>query len=1235
MAIKPIEVEYVLKDGITAGAKTAGKSVGELGKEATRAGQKIKEGLSRAEADIKTLERQVARLEKQLAQLPPSAMRDNMQADLAVVQRVVAEERNQLSQLDGSMKKTEGSVRSLSGEQRRLTQALAEMRLAGKANTEEYRQMAARASELTDALADVRQETASLAHDNSGFVGITTGLQGVSGAFTAVTGAMSLFVGESEELQRIQTRLQAVMAITLGIQQALDVANKSSAFSTITLAKAKTLLTAANVRLATALGISTVAAQALMATLTLGLSAAITALVVLWNKYADSQEQQKRILTERIEAERSARSEVFKSRVELQNTIRSVRQFNGTKQEEQRKVKELNATYGATFGYYSTLAQWYDVLSRKGEAYVQSLLLQAKIQKAIAKAAEADGKVAEIEATPEDEYRSVWDKFRSDAHKNHGQRRKREALETAQRERNLYMQEAQKLEAQMNALAQKHQLGGVGDRLTYEDPEEAKRKAKEAKRKAEERTKVIKETSAALKQSIEKSEASISAATIAIMREGYAKQRAEVQHEWGEERKRIEKEGVARLELIKKLRERGAKISFEEELAARTQTDAELASNDSLKAARLKMIDKEERKDWMEYLSAFRDFAARRKAIEEAYTKDVAKLRAAQNEGNKADIERAIAEAGRQRREALLGIDREEAEATRSVTDTITRLYEDTAEKSTLELKRIIAETEALIEYLKKTPAEALTDFGGVSAAQLRLAKADPQGIKALEEGVKRIKGEVGGRSPFEGFFKAWHEGVADIKKGGADNVGKGVEKIGTAVQGIMPSIKALGKSLGDLFGDTELADNVTTLATTIEGVGSAAVGVGKMMSGDLIGGAMGVLQGIGSIISMASRAEEAHREALRRVHEAQLAYEREYQSALLRTKLLARDASTAFGDDHIRKAREALKVYADAQKKYQETLRGQDVTSYKRHPFYAWDKDAQAAVRAYERGVGILGSTRVVTGHEKTGLFGWGAGRDVYSSLLDTYPKLIKANGELDEQMLRSIISSQKLADGDKERLEGLLELSKVAKEAEEAFEGYLSSTFGSLGDSMADALISSIKAGGDALEIFASDAHKTLEGLLKQSLFSGFFRQHFEDYQKKLREAYKTSDGTNIVSEVTNLTKSLVGSLREVMPSARAAAEAGLQAMREAGLHELSSAQTAKAGAFATLTQDQGTKLEGLFTSGQMHWASIDDQLGSLTGELSGALDSLRQIERNTAPIATILEEMQRIRRDGLTIN
>ena len=46
----------------------------------------------------------------------------------------------------------------------------------------------------------------------------------------------------------------------------------------------------------------------------------------------------------------------------------------------------------------------------------------------------------------------------------------------------------------------------------------------------------------------------------------------------------------------------------------------------------------------------------------------------------------------------------------------------------------------------------------------------------------------------------------------------------------------------------------------------------------------------------------------------------------------------------------------------------------------------------------------------------------------------------------------------------------------------------------------------------------------------------------------------------------------------------------------------QSGRSGAFTAMTQDQGTKLEGLMTSLQMHGASIDEKLDNVSEDWLG---------------------------------
>ena len=70
-----------------------------------------------------------------------------------------------------------------------------------------------------------------------------------------------------------------------------------------------------------------------------------------------------------------------------------VNNFNGTKKQEKKLIDELNSELGTSLGTYKTLAEWMDVLTKKGEEYINMLVLQAKAQAAfnrLVKAQEAE-----------------------------------------------------------------------------------------------------------------------------------------------------------------------------------------------------------------------------------------------------------------------------------------------------------------------------------------------------------------------------------------------------------------------------------------------------------------------------------------------------------------------------------------------------------------------------------------------------------------------------------------------------------------------------------------------------------------------------------------------------------------------------------------------------------------------------------------------------------------------------
>ena len=119
-------------------------------------------------------------------------------------------------------------------------------------------------------------------------------------------------------------------------------------------------------------------------------------------------EKMKKTMIELNEIEKNAYATQIKTRIELNGIISSIEKFNGTKEQEKQKIDELNSKYGSIFGAYNNLAQWYDVLINKGDAYINSLFAQAKAQSYIQKAIEAEQKIRDIKANGIESYRPTW-----------------------------------------------------------------------------------------------------------------------------------------------------------------------------------------------------------------------------------------------------------------------------------------------------------------------------------------------------------------------------------------------------------------------------------------------------------------------------------------------------------------------------------------------------------------------------------------------------------------------------------------------------------------------------------------------------------------------------------------------------------------------------------------------------------------------------------------------------------
>lgn len=166
--------------------------------------------------------------------------------EIVVRKQALEEARNLSNQLEAEAQKREDVTRateantqanqSLRARIRELKEEMALLIDQGiDQQSEAYKALVNELGRLQDIQGDIAQQGKILANDEAKFQGLIQGLSGLSGAFSAVTGAVSLFAGENENLQEIMTRVQSVMAIAMGMQSVAQTLNKDSAFQLVTL----------------------------------------------------------------------------------------------------------------------------------------------------------------------------------------------------------------------------------------------------------------------------------------------------------------------------------------------------------------------------------------------------------------------------------------------------------------------------------------------------------------------------------------------------------------------------------------------------------------------------------------------------------------------------------------------------------------------------------------------------------------------------------------------------------------------------------------------------------------------------------------------------------------------------------------------------------------------------------------------------------------------------------------
>lgn len=1332
--------------------------------QAAAANKSLTDKITEQKAVVKQVEADVRALQKAYEKAAPGNAQSAALAELNAAKKALEEDKAILAELTAEQEKNKESNKRLSRQLRELQNDMARMRLNGEQNTEEYRQMAEKAAQLSDTLGDLRAQTSILANDDANLQGFISGVNGLSGAFTTATGVMSLFASENENLMKVQARVQSVMAITMGLQQLFNALNKDSAFRLVTVTKVKNLLTTANYRLATSLGISNAAATALMATLTLGLSVVITGLIVAWNKYSDAQEEAARKAQERVEIESQGRAEMIKTRFEIDTTRESLKNFTGSKEEEKKKCEEMNRKYGEAFGYYDTVAQWYDVLTQKAEQYIQMLFLQAKAQALVNKAVEADEKVNKHKATKPGNAESDMGWFARMGHywmqsESNGmydghaavERYNKEAYnkrtKELEAERDSYLKQAADLEKQAASIGKSANIGG------HAAPGKPKKeKTKKDTKKEEER---MASELLALQQKNRQAE-------IDLLKEGSEKKRRQIQENY-----KKEMEELAAQEKKWRDAQKGHLTGEQTEALASARALASMKKKDGEKEIAKEEAKKqlEQRRDEIqamsEYLREYGSFQQKKLAIAKETAQKIAEVDASEVSDSTKKWKKAQLRKEQQQREAGMSFE----EISRGIdwnalfsgvgnltkemmtpmmeqlrayveTDDYRNADAETQQKVTdliQEMRRYVG-TDQSVTWQKLD--EAIKQFTDSVAAYDRAVKAEEAAVKTRDEGKKKLaSGEITeeqyreletkaqelgdatakAHESMEDFgaalnrtsdevanftsglttalsnAKAWQgvEGFGGIQqsvgqidqlKGTLDSIlpqmGEGMAKtIGTTLSGTMGSALGsiggslsgvLSSGLGGIIGIvaqipklildlvhgiknfvTGILDAITeiislrwiddlvvgildAIGNLIDAIFDLPENLFKVLESIIVNGIGGlldtVLGRIGNILSFGALSSKGPSDWFTNSNEKEVA--EAIDRLTKRNELLEQAIEDLTDEMKTARGAIAIRISDDAEKLQRETIDNYKGIAQAQAGYHS----AHHSFNYYWRGYS----------QEQIDRLSAQMGRKWNGDIWNLSPEEMK--------MLRSNVDMWKLLqDTGKggyggrvaEKLDKYIEQAGKLKEITDAlYENLTTTTKDNVFDSFLNSLYGLANGSEKVFDEIAENWQEMVNKMAVNNLVGAKFQKNLETWYENLAKLNKARTSGEITdAEYRKRLDALKQEYEDYVKSARN----DIEQLRNEGIIKETdktggTTQSGKSGAFMTMSQDQGTKLEGLFVSGQMHWASIDDRVEDIAVRMSDAQGHLKKIEDNTGSSAQSLkdikEEMKKITRDGVKV-
>ena len=712
-------------------------------------------------------------------------------------------------------------------------------------------------------------------------------------------------------------------------------------------------------------------------------------------------------------------------------------------------------------------------------------------------------------------------------------------------------------------------------------------------------------------------------AKIKAMKNGTEKRNALLVFEYEKRAETIKRKGEDELQAFIETEKQKAEVegkwkkgqAFNTDTPAIQEEKARIAKNQEvLNQDNLDEYTRQQEAMYKELLEKYQTYTDQRKAIEEKYNADIAALQAKLG-ADAPQVKKAQDEKARELKKLDI-LYKKEGTA-------IAKLFENMRKKTVKEIRETIADAEKEIDQLA-----SMLDMGDKDNVEfIQNLKQQLEQARDTADRGDTVFGKLG--TSIKNLFKAkpntteWQEAFNGMLSSAQSitsefgQLGQEFEKLGQSTGN--ESLKRIGQTMETVSNTLNRTLSMAQTGGSIGGGWGAAIGavVGLVASG----------------IEAQSKARMEHERKIQEINAAKLNQQSDYNRLLYEERMLHKENTSVFGTKEISNALGYLKEYRQQWEGLQKDIKSGLTKERKdyldQNRFRILNKNWFDYQSEFEQKASNLEKINIAIGSYTKGSLWWKKTETIWGGITSVYPELIKANGEFNAELAKSIIKNAEFGESGKQALQDIIDQYDRAQESQKKFEEYVQNTFGELGKDITNSVYTALQKGEDAFESFSKSVGNVIGKLGKQLVYELYVADIFKDLQAKVLQAGKDSKGDSKV--FAEQSSKLVGDFGSAMKGKISEMETFLKQWNEMGKANgfdfLNEQRKAVEKGFTHMSQDTGEELNGRFTL----MTALEKQTVDGVKEMHQSLVSLSERQlRHLANIDTNTYQLHQVKDD-----